>query len=293
MVGTVGMVGMVGMAILSAWSALSAWSFCRHGRHGHSVGMVGMVGMIWFDPGDKREALTIVVRTGRPRFALPCYSKPNVFSGRSFVHRGHRSHLWLVDMSHFCHSVDCFASSGINSSLAVENIHETQGIVCRGERVPGSADPESAVFIIGCERHVRHLRGLGLHDQNPPKPGQDRCETGTSEGDKRPAAGRLLPVLLRGAWVHVVRAASALLRRRLFRGSALWHGGAPVRLFGGQDEGRRLRPGLRAGRLPRKVLIKRAQWEAIFGDGSYVPDGDEEPTEDDEAPWDTEDEEKA
>ncbi len=48
------------------------------------------------------------------------------------------------------------------------------------------------------------------------------------------------------------------------------------------------------GSKPRKVLIKRAQWEAIFGDGSYVPDGDEEPTEaeDDEAPWDEEEEEK-
>ena len=46
------------------------------------------------------------------------------------------------------------------------------------------------------------------------------------------------------------------------------------------------------GSKPRKVLIKRAQWEALFGDGSYVPDGDEEPTEDDEAPWE-EDEEKA
>ena|GEM_PF-107759 len=48
------------------------------------------------------------------------------------------------------------------------------------------------------------------------------------------------------------------------------------------------------GSKPRKVLIKRAQWEAIFGDGSYVPDGDEEPpAEEDEAPWDTEEEEKA
>ena len=47
------------------------------------------------------------------------------------------------------------------------------------------------------------------------------------------------------------------------------------------------------GSKPRKVLIKRSQWEAIFGDGSYVPDGDEEPAEDDdEAPWD-EEEEKA
>ena len=47
------------------------------------------------------------------------------------------------------------------------------------------------------------------------------------------------------------------------------------------------------GSKPRKVLIKRAQWEAIFGDGSgsYVPEADEAP-EDDEAPWDDEDEEK-
>lgn len=47
------------------------------------------------------------------------------------------------------------------------------------------------------------------------------------------------------------------------------------------------------GSKPRKVLIKRAQWEALFGDGSYVPDGDEAPAEDDEAPWDEEEEEKA
>ena len=51
------------------------------------------------------------------------------------------------------------------------------------------------------------------------------------------------------------------------------------------------------GSKPRKVLIKRSQWEAIFGDGSYVPDADEESTEDDEAPWDARsmsaDEEKA
>ena len=40
------------------------------------------------------------------------------------------------------------------------------------------------------------------------------------------------------------------------------------------------------GSKPRKVLIKRSQWEAIFGDGSYVPDGDEEPAEDDAAPCD-------
>ena len=44
------------------------------------------------------------------------------------------------------------------------------------------------------------------------------------------------------------------------------------------------------GSKPRKVLIKRSQWEAIFGDGSYVPDGDE--TADDEAPWDEESEDK-
>ena len=50
------------------------------------------------------------------------------------------------------------------------------------------------------------------------------------------------------------------------------------------------------GSKPRKVLIKRAQWEALFGDGSYVPDGDEAASGeamDDEAPWDSEDEEKA
>ena len=49
------------------------------------------------------------------------------------------------------------------------------------------------------------------------------------------------------------------------------------------------------GSKPRKVLIKRAQWEALFGDGSYVPDGDEAASDeamDDEAPWDSEDEEK-
>ena len=41
------------------------------------------------------------------------------------------------------------------------------------------------------------------------------------------------------------------------------------------------------GSKPRKVLIKRSQWEAIFGDGSgsYAAD-DEEAPEDDEAPWD-------
>jgi len=45
------------------------------------------------------------------------------------------------------------------------------------------------------------------------------------------------------------------------------------------------------GSKPRKVLIKRSQWEAIFGDGSgsYA---DDDAVEDDEAPWD-EDEEKA
>ena len=44
------------------------------------------------------------------------------------------------------------------------------------------------------------------------------------------------------------------------------------------------------GSKPRKVLITRAKWEAIFGDGtgSY---GDDEEAEDDEAPW-NEDEEK-
>ena len=50
------------------------------------------------------------------------------------------------------------------------------------------------------------------------------------------------------------------------------------------------------GSKPRKVLIKRAQWEALFGDGSYVPEGDEAASDeamDDEAPWDSEDEEKA
>ena len=45
------------------------------------------------------------------------------------------------------------------------------------------------------------------------------------------------------------------------------------------------------GSKPRKVLIKRSQWEAIFGDGTYVPDADEE-AGDDEAPWDEESEEK-
>ena len=44
------------------------------------------------------------------------------------------------------------------------------------------------------------------------------------------------------------------------------------------------------GSKPRKVLIKRAQWEAIFGDGSYVPDEDEAASEDDAAPWDEEEE---
>ena len=38
------------------------------------------------------------------------------------------------------------------------------------------------------------------------------------------------------------------------------------------------------------MLIKRAQWEAIFGDGSYVPDEDEAASEDDAAPWDEEEE---
>ena len=46
------------------------------------------------------------------------------------------------------------------------------------------------------------------------------------------------------------------------------------------------------GSKPRKVLIKRSQWEAIFGDGSGSYSADEEGADvDDEAPWD-EDEEK-
>ncbi len=45
------------------------------------------------------------------------------------------------------------------------------------------------------------------------------------------------------------------------------------------------------GSKPRKVLIKRSQWEAIFGDGSGSYAADSEGDEDDEAPWD-EDEEK-
>ena len=45
------------------------------------------------------------------------------------------------------------------------------------------------------------------------------------------------------------------------------------------------------GSKPRKVLIKRSQWEAIFGDGSGSY-SDDDAAEDDEAPWD-EDEEKA
>ena len=45
------------------------------------------------------------------------------------------------------------------------------------------------------------------------------------------------------------------------------------------------------GSKPRKVLIKRSQWEAIFGDGSGIY-ADDDAVEDDEAPWD-EDEEKA
>ena len=42
------------------------------------------------------------------------------------------------------------------------------------------------------------------------------------------------------------------------------------------------------GSKPRKVLIKRAQWEAIFGDGtgSYVPEEGEDADFDDEAPFD-------
>ena len=46
------------------------------------------------------------------------------------------------------------------------------------------------------------------------------------------------------------------------------------------------------GSKPRKVLIKRSQWEAIFGDGSgaYASDDADDPA--DEAPWD-EEEEKA
>ena len=48
------------------------------------------------------------------------------------------------------------------------------------------------------------------------------------------------------------------------------------------------------GSKPRKVLIKRAQWEALFGDGSYVPDADaSDEAMDDEAPWDEEEEDKA
>ncbi len=50
------------------------------------------------------------------------------------------------------------------------------------------------------------------------------------------------------------------------------------------------------GSKPRKVLIKRAQWEQIFGDGSYVPEAGEaadgDMPEDDEAPWDEDGEEK-
>ena len=45
------------------------------------------------------------------------------------------------------------------------------------------------------------------------------------------------------------------------------------------------------GSKPRKVLIKRAQWEAIFGDGSGSYSDDDAAEDDDEAPWD-EDEEK-
>ena len=45
------------------------------------------------------------------------------------------------------------------------------------------------------------------------------------------------------------------------------------------------------GSKPRKVLIKRSQWEAIFGDGSGSY-SDDDAAEDDEAPWDK-DEEKA
>ena len=42
------------------------------------------------------------------------------------------------------------------------------------------------------------------------------------------------------------------------------------------------------GSKPRKVLIKRAQWEAIFGDGSasYPEDAEEAAGED--LPWDEE-----
>ena len=50
------------------------------------------------------------------------------------------------------------------------------------------------------------------------------------------------------------------------------------------------------GSKPRKVLIKRAQWEQIFGDGSYVPEAGEaadgDMPEDDEAPWDEDGEDK-
>ena len=50
------------------------------------------------------------------------------------------------------------------------------------------------------------------------------------------------------------------------------------------------------GSKPRKVLIKRSQWEAIFGDGSGSY-SDDDAAEDDEAPWDARsmsaDEEKA
>lgn len=45
------------------------------------------------------------------------------------------------------------------------------------------------------------------------------------------------------------------------------------------------------GSKPRKVLIKRSQWEAIFGDGSGSYAANDEGAEDDDAPWD-EDEEK-
>ena len=47
------------------------------------------------------------------------------------------------------------------------------------------------------------------------------------------------------------------------------------------------------GSKPRKVLIKRSQWEAIFGDGTGSYTADDEGDESDEAPWDDEDEEKA
>ena len=43
------------------------------------------------------------------------------------------------------------------------------------------------------------------------------------------------------------------------------------------------------GSKPRKVLITRAKWEAIFGDGSGSYEADDEG---DDAPWDDESEDK-